>query len=75
MISRLLAALAPLAVVACATVPEPVTGTGARPEDPHSGILAMRPGSVIAPYTHRVPVDPGNWRSLNDRQAPGGGAS
>ncbi|WP_139111074.1 hypothetical protein [Stappia indica] len=75
MISRLLAALAPLAVAACATVPATVSGYGPLPEDPHAAVPALQPASVVAPYQHRVPVEPGNWRNLNDRQAPGGGAS
>lgn len=75
MISRLLAALAPLAVAACATVPATVSGYGPLPEDPHAATVPLRPASVVAPYEHRISVEPGNWRDLNDRQAPGGGAS
>ncbi|WP_428697062.1 hypothetical protein [Stappia sp.] len=75
MLSRLLAAVVPLVVAACGTTPLPVLDHGPAPDDARSGIVHMQGSSVVAPYTHRVPVGPGNWRRLNDHQAPGGGAS
>lgn len=75
MLSRLLAALAPLVVAACGTAPLPVLTYGPGPDDAQAVVPHTRDASLVAPYTHRLPVDPGNWRKLNDRQAPGGGAS
>ncbi|WP_306028781.1 hypothetical protein [Stappia sp. MMSF_3263] len=75
MLSRFLAALAPLVVAACGTAPLPVLTYGPGPDNAQAAVLHSGETSVVSPYTHRLPVDPGNWRKLNDRQAPGGGAS
>lgn len=46
----------------------------ADPADPALG-LAARPYSGVVNYRHRDPVDPKNWRRLNDDLAPAGQGS
>ncbi len=68
------AALSPLLVGGCAaTAPLPDLSAGPGPQDPGAAIHALYPPSVTEGYTARGPVEPGSWRQLNDRQAPGRG--
>jgi len=59
----------PLAVSGCAsTLPEVVATS-----DNLDTVSVVRPVSYQSPiggYTHRIPIDPKPWRSLNDAQAP-----
>ncbi|MQU73578.1 hypothetical protein FB009_12026 [Sinorhizobium medicae] len=59
----------PLVVSGCAsTLPEVVAS--ADTPDTVSDVRPVRYQSPIGGYTHRMPVDPKPWRSLNDAQAP-----
>lgn len=62
-----------LVVSGCAsTLPEVVLST-----DHPDTVVDIAPVAYQSPvgnYSHRMPVDPKPWRSLNDAQAPDGGA-
>lgn len=54
---------------ACSTIPDSNTGSSA-PERADIGIRYVSEGNILGPYNHRSPVDPKNWRQLNEEQAP-----
>ncbi|NSZ03282.1 hypothetical protein G6M64_08960 [Agrobacterium tumefaciens] len=59
----------PLAVSGCASTLPEVVASSDNP-DTVSSVSPVRNQSPIGGYTHRMPVDPKPWRSLNDAQAP-----
>ena len=59
----------PLAASGCASTLPDVVASATHPDT--APIAYQNP--VVA-YSHRMPVDPKPWRSLNDAQAPDGGA-
>lgn len=68
---RLMAAMLPLAVAACAqSVPLPQPSAFAPAIHPTR--IATPMPSVQLVYTPRPVTDPANWRAVNDGQAPGG---
>ena len=68
----LIAALASLAGCAAGATPE--MPMAADPADPALGLSARSYNGVVN-YRHRDPVDPKNWRRLNDDLAPAGQGS
>ena len=64
-----LAMLASLLVAGCAVTP-PTVLPAFNPSDPAMGIRNAHYHSVIADYHHREPVDPQNWRRLNEERSP-----
>lgn len=48
----------------------PDTGPLSDPADPTLGIRAVHHRPAIADYQHREPVEPENWRGLNERVTP-----
>lgn len=67
---RLLLVVAlPLAVSGCASTLPEIVASNDNP-DALSSAAPARYQSPIGGYTHRMPVDPKPWRSLNDAQAP-----
>lgn len=66
----LLAVLAPLSLAACATKPPPDVLPAFSPADPALGIRGTHYHPVIVDYTHREPVEPEDWRRLNERLSP-----
>lgn len=62
--------LASLSVAGCAATTPPDVLPAFNPADPIMGVrdTAYRP--VVANYNHREPVDPENWRRLNERVSP-----
>lgn len=72
---HLLAAL-PLALAACAApaaLPDGAALTTAA--DPAISRSAATMPALLTTFTPRPVVRPGDWRELNDRQAPGGALS
>ena len=64
------AMLASLSVAGCtATTPPDVIPTF-NPADPIMGIRDAHYHPVVVDYHHRQPVDPENWRRLNERLSP-----
>lgn len=71
----LVAAILPLFLVACASTPLPDVLPALGAADPMLGVTRAHYHSVIVDYTHREPVEPENWRRLNERQSPSGAGS
>jgi hypothetical protein len=66
-----LAMLASLFVAGCAATAPPDVLPDFNPADPVMGIRDdAQYRSVIADYHHREPVDPQNWRRLNEERSP-----
>ena len=65
-----LAILASLSVAGCATTTPPDILPAFNPADPVMGIRDAHYHPVIADYHHREPVDPQNWRRLNEERTP-----
>ncbi|RWB27469.1 MAG: hypothetical protein E5V25_23590 [Mesorhizobium sp.] len=65
-----LAILASLFVSGCAATMPPDILPAFNPADPVLGIRDAQYHPVIADYHHREPVDPQNWRRLNEERAP-----
>ncbi len=65
-----LAILASLFVAGCAATTPPEVLPAFNPVDPLMGIRDAHYHPVIADYHHREPVDPQNWRRLNEKRAP-----
>jgi hypothetical protein len=59
---------AAFALNACAAPPNPYTG----PDPANPGVRMSRVGyqSALGSYRSQRPVDPGDWRSINERVAP-----
>lgn len=68
-----LAILASLSVAGCAATTPPDVLRVFNPADPAMGIRDAHYHPVIADYHHREPVDPQNWRRLNERLSPANG--
>ena len=72
-----LAILASLFVAGCAATTPPDILAAFNPADPVMGIRDTHYHPVIVDYNHREPVDPQNWRRLNEENSPskpGGGS-
>jgi hypothetical protein len=65
-----LAMLASLFVAGCTATTPPDVLPAFNPADPVMGIRDAHYHPVIADYHHREPVDPQNWRRLNEERAP-----
>lgn len=65
-----LAILASLFVAGCAATTPPDILPAFNPADPVMGIRDAHYHPVIVDYHHREPVDPQNWRRLNDERSP-----
>ncbi len=61
---------ASLSVAGCAATTPPDVLPAYSPADPAMGIRDTYYHPVVTDYTDRQPVDPQNWRDLNDRLAP-----
>lgn len=59
-----------LLVVGCAATPPPDILPSLSPVDPAVGIRRTPYRPVIVDYHPRQPVDPQNWRQLNDDLSP-----
>ncbi|RWC00243.1 MAG: hypothetical protein EOQ57_16650 [Mesorhizobium sp.] len=64
------AMLASLLVAGCAATTPPNILPAFSPADPTMGIRNAHYHPVITNYRHREPVDPQNWRRLNDELSP-----
>ncbi|MEP9389961.1 hypothetical protein [Mesorhizobium sp. KR9-304] len=65
-----LAVLASLFVAGCAATTPPDILPAFNAADPVMGIRDTHYHSVIVDYHHREPVDPQNWRRLNEERSP-----
>jgi hypothetical protein len=65
-----LAILGSLFVAGCASSSPPDVLPAFSPADPVMGVRNAHYHPVIADYHHREPVDPQNWRRLNEERAP-----
>ncbi|RWH71722.1 hypothetical protein [Mesorhizobium sp.] len=65
-----IAILASLFVAGCAATTPPDILPDFNPADPVMGIRDAHYHPVIADYHHREPVDPQNWRRLNEERSP-----
>lgn len=59
-----------LFVAGCAATPPPDVLPSISPADPSVGIGQVHYHPVIVDYHPRQPVDPQNWRKLNDDLSP-----
>lgn len=66
----LLAAVVPLSLAACATPLPPDVLPAFGIADPASQTRQTHYHPVIVGYTHREPVEPEDWRRLNERLSP-----
>ena len=64
------AMLASLLVAGCAATTPPDVLPAFNPSDPVMGIRDTHYHPVLADYHSREPVDPQNWRRLNDKLSP-----
>lgn len=64
------AMLASLLVAGCTATTPPDVLPAFNPADPVMGVRDVHYNPVIADYRHREPVDPQNWRRLNDGLSP-----
>jgi hypothetical protein len=69
------AMLASLSVAGCAATTPPNVLPAFNPADPAMGIRDVHYHPVVADYHHREPVDPQNWRRLNERLSPANGGA
>jgi hypothetical protein len=68
------AMLAASLILAGCTATPPDVLPDFNPADPVLGLREAKYPGVIN-YTHREPVDPENWRGLNDKLSPAGSGS
>ena len=59
-----------LSVAGCAATPPPDILPAFSPADPTLGIRPAHHHPVVVDYHRRQPVDPKNWRKLNDDLSP-----
>jgi len=59
-----------LSVAGCAATPPPDILPSISPVDPSAGVAQAHYHPVIVDYHPRQPVDPQNWRKLNDDLSP-----
>ena len=64
------AIVASLFVAGCAATTPPDVLPDFNPADPVMGIRDTHYHRVIVNYHHREPVDPQNWRRLNEERSP-----
>ena len=64
------AMLASLSAAGCAATTPPDVIPAFNPADPIMGIRDTGYRPVVTNYNHREPVDPENWRRLNQRVSP-----
>ncbi|QND64660.1 hypothetical protein HB777_12690 [Mesorhizobium loti] len=64
------AMLASLLVAGCAVTTPPTVLPSFNPADPVLGVRDVHYHPVVADYSHREPVDPQNWRRLNQERSP-----
>lgn len=57
-----------LGAVAGCTRSQPFVGPD--PSDPHTPVRVVAYRSTIAPYRMQRPVEPGDWREINERITP-----
>jgi hypothetical protein len=72
-----LAAITSLAIAGCTATIPPNVLPAFNPADPEMGIRDTHYHPVVVDYNHREPVDPQNWRRLNEELSPakpGGGS-
>ncbi len=62
--------LASLLAAGCAATTPPTVLPSFSPADPALGVRDVHYNPVIADYRHREPVDPQNWRRLNQERSP-----
>ncbi len=65
-----LAVLASLSVAGCTATTPPDILTAYNPADPAIGIRDTHHHPVVVDFSRREPVDPQNWRKLNDDLSP-----
>ena len=65
-----LAMLASLLVAGCAVTTPPTVLPAFDPSDPVMGIRDAHYHPVVTNYHQREPVDPQNWRRLNEERSP-----
>ncbi len=70
-----LAILVSLSVAGCAATTPPDIVPAFNPADPLTAIRDAHYRPVITDYHHREPVDPQNWRRLNERLSPANGGA
>jgi hypothetical protein len=61
---------ASLLAAGCAASALPDVAPLADPADPTLGLSDLRYRPVVGDYQHRQPVDPQNWRKLNEDLSP-----
>jgi hypothetical protein len=64
------AMLASLLVAGCSATTPPDFLPAFSPTDPVLGVRNAHYHPVVADYSHREPVDPQNWRRLNQELSP-----
>ncbi|AZO68357.1 MAG: hypothetical protein E5Y88_15555 [Mesorhizobium sp.] len=64
------AMLASLLVTGCAATTPPDILPAFNPADPAMGVRDVHYHPVVVDYRHREPVDPRNWRRLNQERSP-----
>jgi uncharacterized protein YcfL len=69
------AILASLFVAGCAATTPPNVLPAFNPADPIMGIRDIHYHPVVVDYRHREPVDPQNWRRLNEGLSPANGGA
>ncbi|WP_157020033.1 hypothetical protein [Mesorhizobium xinjiangense] len=67
-----LAVFAPLSLAACAATP-PAVLPMFNAADPRLGPRDTHYHPVVVDYTHREPVEPEDWRRLNEQLSPSDG--
>lgn len=72
--TRIAALLVSLGLAGCASAAPPELLTAISPENPQASDAAAHTHPVVS-YVHRMPVDPKNWRGLNDRLSPAAGGA
>ncbi|PAQ09415.1 hypothetical protein CIT26_12770 [Mesorhizobium temperatum] len=71
------AMLASLLVAGCAATTPPNILPAFNPADPAMGVRDVHYHPAVVDYRHREPVDPRNWRRLNEERSsakPGAGS-
>lgn len=64
------AMLSSLSLAGCAATTPPDVLPTFNAADPIMGVRDTRYRPVVANYSHRAPVEPENWRRLNERLSP-----
>ncbi|MBB3234473.1 hypothetical protein [Phyllobacterium endophyticum] len=71
-IAALLAVASALVGAGCAATPRLADMAAEPAANPSFGTASVNYRSVLGSYQHREPVDPKNWRQLNEDLAPKG---